>query len=217
MESGKRGLLITGGLAAGKEWLEYIKDGFDLVAAADSGIETAVEMGAQVDYAVGDMDSLSDARILEKFKKESIVKFEQDKDYTDTELGLSVLKDNGCGFRCIYGGGGGRLDHLLGIFSLFDRDDGPDLWITESAVIAQIRDTLVLNGMKGSIVSFFPAGVVNCTMVSYGLKWQLDGLEWSKGDAGVSNVVTEDSMRVTIRTGKLVFVGALETLKGLSL
>ena len=51
-------------------------------------------------------------------------------------------------------------------------------------------------------------------MTSYGLKWPLDRLQWRKGDAGVSNVVIEDRMEVKMLTGKLVFVGELETLKG---
>lgn len=214
MDSGKRGLLITGGAAPGKEWLQLIRERYDTVVAADSGLDTALRMGAEVDYAVGDMDSLSDESLLQDLPAESIIRFEQDKDFTDTELGLSVMKEKGCRFCCIFGGGAGRLDHIIGILSLFDRDDGPDMWITESAVIFLIRDTFTLNKMKGRVVSFFPMGTDVCTMTSYGLKWPLDCLQWRKGDAGVSNVVIEDRMEVKMLTGKLVFVGELETLRG---
>ncbi len=215
MIKGKRGLVITGGIAAGKEWFEIIKDQFDLIVAADAGYNTAINVGAQIDFVVGDMDSIGDEWQLDDLPKGSVRKFDQDKDYTDTEIGLRLLTEQGCRYRCIYGGGGGRLDHLIGILSLFDRIDGPDMWITESAVVVNIRDCFVLKGMPGSTISFFPIGVDRCTMTSTGLKWPLDSLEWSKGDTGVSNLAVSGDVKVKMHTGRLAFVGELETLKGL--
>ncbi len=210
------GLLITGGSAPEKRWFEFIKNSVDIVVAADSGVETAADIGVKIDYVVGDMDSLSDETILEKFPEKSVLRFEKDKDDTDTEIGLSVLREKGCTFRCIWGGGGGRLDHLIGILSLFDREDAPDMWLTESAVIVLIKDIFELEGMDGRTVSFFPLGTGTSTMVSSGLKWPLDTLKWRKGDTGVSNVTVSSHVEVKMCTGKLAFVGELETLRGLS-
>lgn len=211
----KSGLLITGGEAPGRRWFELVKDRFDIVVAADSGLLTAMNMEIKADYIVGDMDSIGDKRVLESFPDESIFTYERDKDYTDTEIGLSLLQRKGCVHRCIIGGGAGRLDHLIGILSLFDKTDAPDMWITNSAVVVMIRDIFRLKGMKGRTISFFPAGCEKSTMKSEGLKWPLDALGWKKGDLGVSNIVTSDEVEVTMRTGRLIFVGELETLRGL--
>ena len=211
----KKGLVITGGLAAEKRWFEMIKNRFDVLVAADSGYHTALAVGAEIDFIVGDMDSIGDRNMLDDIPREHVRKFDQDKDFTDTEIGLGLLAEQGCGYRCIYGGGGGRLDHLIGILSLFDRIDGPDMWVSESAVVVNIREDFVLTGMSGSTISFFPIGADRCTMTSTGLKWPLDGLEWSKGDCGVSNLATSGVVKVKMRTGRLAFVGELETLKGI--
>ena len=211
----KTGLLVTGGEAPERKWFDYVKNGYELVVAADSGVQTAMKMGVEIDYIVGDMDSIEDKEILTNFRNEQILTYDEDKDFTDTELGLSVLEKNGCTRTCIVGGGGGRLDHLIGILSLFDRENGPDVWITESAVIMMIRDTLTLKGLRGSTVSFFPAGLRKSSMKSSGLKWPLDTLEWQKGDAGVSNMIISETAQVTMRTGRLILVGELETLRGL--
>jgi thiamine pyrophosphokinase len=215
MTTGKSGLVITGGLAATKGWFDIVKKKFGLIVAADAGYHTAIALGADVDYVVGDMDSIGDRRLLEDLPKGSVRKFDEDKDFTDTEIGLELLKEKGCRYRCIFGGGGGRLDHLIGILSLFDRIDGPDMWITDSAVIVSISDSFVLTGMIDRTISFFPIGFDRCTMTSKGLKWPLDSLEWTKGDAGVSNLAISSEVKVTMRTGRLAFVGELETLKGI--
>ena len=215
MINGKSGLVITGGLAADKAWFDIVKKNFDVIVAADAGYHTALAVGADVDYVVGDMDSIGEERLLEDLPRGSVRKFDQDKDYTDTEIALQLLAEKGCRHHCIFGGGGGRLDHLIGILSLFDRNDGPDMWITDSAVIVSIRDCFVLTGMIGSIISFFPIGIDRCTMTSKGLKWPLDSLEWTKGDAGVSNLAISSDVMVTMHTGRLAFVGELETLKGI--
>jgi len=211
----KRGLVITGGLAAGKAYFDAVKSRFDLIVAADSGYHTAVDVGADIDFVVGDMDSIGEDRLLNDLPEDSVITYDRDKDFTDTEIALQLLKDKGCGYRCIYGGGGGRLDHLFGIFALFDRKDGPDMWITDSAVVVSIRERFVLKGMSGCTISFFPIGTDRCTMISAGLKWPLNSLEWVKGDAGVSNQALSDTVEVKMRTGSAVFVGGLETLKGI--
>ena len=215
MFDGKSGVVVTGGLAAEKKWFDLIKERFTLIVAADSGYRTAMEIGAKVDFAVGDMDSIGDRQVLKDLPKESVITFSPEKDFTDTEIGLNLLSEKGCVFKAIYGGGGGRLDHLIGIFALFDRDNGPDIWVTDTAVVVRIRERFVLKGMAGSTISFFPIGTNRCTMISTGLKWPLNGLKWTKGDAGVSNQAVSDTVEVQMRTGSAVFVGELETLKGM--
>lgn len=210
-----KGLVITGGLAPAREWFDYIRGRFDLVVAADSGLVTALNVGASVDRVVGDMDSLPDRGALAAFPAESVQVYSTEKDLTDTEIALEALRKLGCASTAIYGGGGGRLDHLMAILALFEREQYPWLWVSEGSVAVCIEAGMAFRGLKNRTVSFFPVGPEKCVMRSRGLKWQLDGLEWRKGDVGVSNVGTGDTIEIEMLSGRLLFVGPLDTLAGL--
>lgn len=177
--------------------------------AADSGIETALSWGIEPEVVLGDMDSLSDLSILDRFEEEQIRRYRQEKDYTDTELGLMELFDRGVDEAIIVGGGGGRLDHLLGIVALFDRDTAPRRWYTSREHVECIDEEYTFTGALGETVSFFPAGRRRCAMQSWGLKWPLDTLSWIKGDAGISNVVVSKKCRIRVTEGRLIMVRSL--------
>ncbi len=142
MVSSRRGLVVTGGLAPDRVWFDYLRGRFDVVVAADSGLMTAISVGVPVDRVVGDMDSLEDYEMLSVFPPESVQVFSTEKDFTDTEIGLQTLKEMGCTSTTIYGGGGGRLDHLIGILTLFERDNPPVLWVSDSSVAIFIDTTI---------------------------------------------------------------------------
>ncbi|MDR3192027.1 MAG: thiamine diphosphokinase, partial [Treponema sp.] len=93
-----------------------------LSVAADSGLMAAEGAGFRPDWIVGDMDSLDDPARLEKYPPERVLRYPGDKDFLDTELALSLLWEKGCTETWLLGGGGGRMDHLLGIRSLFERE-----------------------------------------------------------------------------------------------
>jgi thiamine pyrophosphokinase len=106
----------------------------------------------------------------------------------------------------IAGGGGGRLDHLLGLVSLFERDKFPTLWYTSRELIQVVEGTLVVTDCLGQTVSFFPLGGTVSGMSSKGLKWPLDELEWNRGDMGVSNVFSEGRCTISVSHGRLLMV-----------
>lgn len=43
-------------------------------------------------------------------------------------------------------------------------------------------------------------------MRSEGLKWPLDGINWRRGEAGISNVFTADRGRISVGEGKLLMI-----------
>lgn len=204
----ERGVVFTGGAAPKSRPLALELEGA-FVVAADSGIETALSWGVEPDVVLGDMDSLSDMRVLERFRDEQVRRFDEEKDYTDTEIALMELYDRGTDDVTLVGGGGGRLDHLLGIVALFDRDMHPTRWYTSREYVECIDRECVLNGAQGETVSFFPAGLDRCRMKSEGLKWPLDSLSWIKGDAGISNVVVSHRCRIRVIQGRLIMVRSL--------
>ncbi|MDR0400548.1 MAG: thiamine diphosphokinase [Treponema sp.] len=177
-----------------------------LIAAADSGLIAAEAAGFCPDWVVGDMDSLDDPARLEKYPPERVRRYPRDKDFLDTELALSLLWEKGCAETWVLGGGGGRLDHLLGIRSLFERERFPARWITarEDVRALEAPGELSLEIPPGGRVSVFPLGPGPWEAESRGLKWTLAGLSWNRGFIGVSNVAESGIFEVRALRGRFM-------------
>jgi thiamine pyrophosphokinase len=189
LNSDKAGLLVTGGDIPPFLALESRMTEFSFICAADSGLDAVRAWGLEPDLVVGDMDSLSDPAILGQYR--NVRTFPCDKDDTDTEIGIRELRNRGYGRVVVAGGGGGRLDHLLALRALLERDDGPDEWLTAAERIVRIRVATSFVVKPGTTVSVFPLGDGASGMKSCGLKWPLDGLSWDRGHFGVSNMATD--------------------------
>lgn len=199
-------IVVTGGHGPKRRIVEPYLEGASFVCACDSGFDLALDLGIELDLVVGDMDSISDQSLLDNIPPNRIRRFDQDKDETDTEIGIRAARERGASDIIVVGGGGGRLDHLLGILSIFHRDPLVRTWLTNNDEVVQITDRYERRALEGAVISFFPLAGELCTMHSRGLKWPLDPLEWTVGDAGVSNVVTEDPLYVEMITGRLLMV-----------
>lgn len=197
-------LVLTGGDYPDKETIfSYTHP--DLIIAADSGLDTAEKLNIECDLIIGDLDSVSRTS-LKKYAEEKIIQYPEDKDYSDTELAIIKAREMGCTHITIAGGGGGRMDHLFAIKSLFDRQTSPDLWITDNCVVILIKERYTIMGASNKILSFFPVGTEVCRMTSIGLKWPLDDLEWKTGDCGISNVALKNEVKIEMISGKLICV-----------
>jgi thiamine pyrophosphokinase len=117
--------------------------GEPVTAAADSGLSAAEAAGVKPDWIIGDMDSVDGSR-LAAYGPDRILRYPADKDYTDTELAVSLLREKGCRRIWIAGGGGGRIDHLFAIRSLFEREQPPERWITAREDIRCLQSPGVL-------------------------------------------------------------------------
>lgn len=110
----KKALVITGGYCD-TEGLGHPDAGdYDLVIAADSGLDTAEKLGIQADIIVGDFDSLGRVpgdRVTEK--EAQVIQLPCEKDVTDTMFACSCAAERGCREITILGGTGGRADHTL--------------------------------------------------------------------------------------------------------
>jgi thiamine pyrophosphokinase len=189
-----RGIAFIGGEGPGEAVCGRLARAADLVVAADSGLLAAEKAGIRPDWIVGDMDSLDDARRLDAYPPERIIRYPPDKDFTDTELALKLLWEQGCDEVWLSGGGGGRTDHLLAIRSLFERDPSPDRWVTSAEDMRRLRRGGMLafpeTGRVGEAlrgISVFPLGTGPWKAESRGLRWPLDRLPWDRGFFGVSN------------------------------
>ncbi|MDR1178623.1 MAG: thiamine diphosphokinase [Spirochaetaceae bacterium] len=212
-----RGIAFIGGEGPSPEISGKLAGEADLCAAADSGLMAAEEAGLHPDWITGDMDSLDDMSRLEKYPADRVIRYSHDKDYTDTELVLELLWSRGCDEVWLIGGGGGRLDHLLAIRSLFEREKAPDRWITAG------EDSFCLDSAKTdareftqarSGVSVFPLGNGPWKISSGGLKWPLDTVAWNRGFAGVSNEAPEGRFSVSVSAGRFLVILEAGTRRG---
>ena len=206
----RSGLLVIGGTGPSPARLSECARGVGFVVAADSGLDSCVAAGVVPDLVVGDMDSLSDPGLLRGFPSERVLLFPRDKDETDTEIGLRILHERGWGHVTIAGGAGGRIDHLLGVAGLFERDAPPARWITGREDLLLVSGEAVFPGWAGSTVSVFPVGDRAAELHSEGLKWPLDGLELRRGFCGISNVAEADPVLIRVGFGKLLVVHSFE-------
>ncbi|MDR3337529.1 MAG: thiamine diphosphokinase [Treponema sp.] len=227
-ESPMRGIAFIGGEGPGAALCRRLATeagaggGAALLVAADSGLIAMENAGLVPDWIIGDMDSLDDTSRLEAYSPGRIRRYPHEKDYTDTELALSLLREQGCDTAWLVGGGGGRTDHLLAIRSLFERDPSPDRWITAQEDIRRLRpgEDLVFScsvtegggessakKLKG--ISVFPLGTGPWKAESRGLKWPLDDLPWDRGFFGISNEAPEGSFSIKAVEGRFLVLAPL--------
>jgi len=189
-----------------------------LIIAADSGLDAAEKAGIKPDRIIGDMDSLKDSSSLASYPFQNIIRHPHDKDFTDTELAFLLAAEKGCGRIWIIGGGGGRIDHLFGIRSMFERDNFPVRWITSAEDIHCIDadnrgagSEIFLTLRKDMAVSVFPLGDGPWEAGSSGLKWPLKGLPWHRGFFGLSNVAVDGEFSITAVKGRFMVILPLMT------
>lgn len=207
--SGYNGLLLTGGEGPNRKQLNAVITDPGLTIAADSGFDLALALGIIPDLLVGDLDSIKTSREYRNFPREQMVVYPPDKEKTDTEIGLDILRERGCKRIILAGGGGGRLDHILSIVQLLERIDGPDIWLTSRERIEVIDAIIEFTGKEGEVISFLPLDPVVRGISSTGLKWPLDTMYWERGKrgvSGISNCVTASEVRVGVDEGRLLMI-----------
>jgi thiamine pyrophosphokinase len=204
------GIIFTGGEGPPSKLIKQLLEEANspLLIAADSGLLAAENAGLLPDWVIGDMDSLNDISRLAALPPERVIRTPRDKDYTDTELAFSHAVKQGCDEIWIIGGGGGRIDHLFGIRSLFERDIFPIRWVTDNADIRCIeaKSEICCCLEKGAIVSVFPLGAGPWRAASSGLKWPLNGVSWDRGFFGLSNIAVNGEFSIVAETGRFMII-----------
>jgi thiamine pyrophosphokinase len=205
------GAAFIGGEGPSIEKCREIAARADVLAAADSGLMLAEDAGLRPDIIAGDMDSLDDEARLAKYAPDCVHRFPRDKDLTDTEIAVDLLRDAGCTEILLVGGGGGRLAHIFAIKALVGEcgvcewHTGRESILLLSSKISQ-KAKINLRGNKGAVVSVFPIGDAPHIATSENLKWPLDGLEWNAASFGISNVALSDDVTIASTAGSFLVI-----------
>lgn len=191
-------VIFTGGIAPEPEkTVSYFKNtgSPDFVIAADSGLETLekysiffaineseLNISFKPEFILGDMDSIKNVSLLQKYKETKKEKFPEDKDFSDTELALKkaydVLKEKGIPRKqaviTLVGGDGGRIDHLIGILETFSSKEKPDVWLCSEQRVYSLEkkeSIIIKNLVKKDNISIYNIGNQKNDFKAKGLEW----------------------------------------------
>ena len=211
--SGVHTVVIIGGAPILAEALLGLPTGA-LYIAADSGLDHALAAGLRPTVLVGDLDSVGAAALAWAHEHNvEILEHSPDKDFTDTELAISVAVLRGATHLTVLSGGGDRLDHSLGALTALGHASLCNL----TAIEARWADSLVrvLHGPAQADVRMAVGATFSVLalhgpadgVVVEGARWPLHDAHIDAGSSyGVSNVAVASTIAVGVRSGVLTVI-----------
>ena len=203
-------IIVIGGLAPDRR-LANILDKPDVVVAADAGLHHAIDLGLRVNVVVGDMDSVDQALLVgAEVNGVEVIRAPRDKDLTDTELALRHAAERGATRLTVVTGGGGRLDHQLGVIaSLAHRDLAHCVvaawWDTARIDVLHGPNSVEVTGNVGEIIGLHAFGGEARGVTTNGLKWNVDRETFpAHSSRGVSNEFSQASASISVEHGTLI-------------
>lgn len=212
-------LIITGGPIQEAFAQSYISQGnWDLVIAADKGLELCHSCMIVPDLILGDFDS-SDQEILSYYQShypDRIRRYPSRKNETDTELALNEAFLYPDKEIHILGALGGRIDHMLANISLLqiavDRkricyliDESARLFMTDHPVVIQ-KDHL-----SKDLVSILAYGTDVTGLTLEGFAYDTKDLTLpAAGSRGISNYLVSDEGKISFTSGTVLVIETLE-------
>lgn len=205
-------VIVTGGDAVPASVYAAAVDAPDLVIAADSGLDHAIDAGLSPDVLVGDLDSVTPEGLAAfRSRGGQIIAHPTDKDDTDLSLAIDLAIDHGATSITVLGGAGDRLSHVLGNCAAIAsavRRNVATTWHSDGTTVYMASQTLrvAIDGHRGDLVSLLPFGGPASGVSTNGLRWSLSGETLGvAATRGVSNEMTGDSAQVQV-SGGLLFV-----------
>ncbi|MFC4387357.1 thiamine diphosphokinase [Gracilibacillus marinus] len=106
--------IVAGGTIHSLDLLHNYHRQIDVWIGADRGAFVILEANIELDYAVGDFDSVSETEREEiSHKAKKMFTFPKEKDETDLDLAVKLALENNPSQLYFFGVTGGRLDHEL--------------------------------------------------------------------------------------------------------
>lgn len=213
-------LIITGGFIDIDFVKSYLKEeSFDMIIAADRGVETAKVLNIPVNYILGDFDSLNQT-ILQEVKSQLtnekslfvLKEFPPEKDYTDTHLAIVTAIEAGATSVTILGATGTRLDHVVANMNLLATflDHHIDAKIVDSHNQIYVIDTdkhLYREKVHGKYVSLIPYTDLVTGVTLIGFKYPLHNATLTKDSSlGISNELLDEEGIIKIDKGILIVI-----------
>lgn len=206
-------LIITGG-TTDKVFIEdYLKSNkFDVIIAADKGLETLYKLKVMPNYIIGDFDSI-DTKVLKQYENTNIpiTYLKPEKDYTDTHMALKKAIEIGSKEITIIGGIGTRLDHTLANINILKEaldNNVKAKIINENNEIMLINNEVTINkNNKFKYISLLPLTTKVSGITLEGFKYLLYDAALNIGESiGVSNEQISDLAKIKIKEGIAILI-----------
>lgn len=206
----ERVVIIANGIAPDEATVRrWLRPGDGLICA-DGGARTALALGLRPDAVVGDLDSLDEAQQAQLGAMGCrMAVYPVAKDWTDLELALKLAVEQGAAEIVILGALGGRIDQELAniLLLLLPELEVPARIVDERQEMFVARGEATIMGQAGHVVSLIPLGGDVTGIVTEGLLYPLRDEPLLAGPArGISNVMTGEVARVTLKSGALLIV-----------
>ena len=194
------------------EWLKQNK--YDLLIAADSGMNFLHRNNIEPDIIAGDFDSVSSAS-LDAFTNRNdveILRLNPIKDDTDTEFVIREAIRRGATEITVLGATGTRLDHVLGNMHLLGIgvQEGVQIQLVDAHNrIRMISGEVEIKRQEqfGDFVSFLPIDGTVKGVTLEGFKYPLENATISSfSSLGISNEIVEEAACVKIKHGVLLMI-----------
>ena len=183
----------------------------DLIIAADSGAETALQYGHVPAIVVGDFDSLTMSTTELEARGSTLVRAEVEKDETDTELAIQVALAHGATNITILGAiGGSRFDHTMANVLLLAGIEVVPIRIVDGLMTCWLLrgpGSTSIVGKEGDLLSLFPLTTEATGVRTRDLYYPLQGESLRFGrPRGVSNVLMSEHAEVSLEDGMLLVI-----------
>ncbi|MCH5332753.1 MAG: thiamine diphosphokinase [Agathobacter sp.] len=191
-----------------------LKGGYEVVMAADHGMEFLYRAKILPDIIVGDFDSV-DEEILDYYRGQQQIDVcarPTEKDDTDTECAIREAIARGAKEITIIGGTGTRIDHMLGNIALLGIGLEEDVKIALLDLHNRIRMidrpiTLRKSEQYGKYISLIPFSDQVTGVTLTGMKYPLENYTMSGfGSLGVSNEIVEPEAQISLTGGRLLIM-----------
>lgn len=208
-------LIVTGGDTSDEFASQVVKNGgYEIIIAADSGMEFLYRVGIVPDIIVGDFDS-ADADILDFYREQEQIEIcvlNPVKDDTDTESAIREAIDRGATNITIIGGTGTRLDHVLGNITLLGigLEEGVSITLLDPHNCVRMYDrpvTIKKEEQYGQYISVLPYSdfVENVTIT--GMKYPLNNYRMGGFNSlGVSNEIVDEEAHISFDKGIILLI-----------
>jgi thiamine pyrophosphokinase len=181
----------------------------DLILCADGGANYTYNLGINPDFIIGDMDSIAD-EVREYYQRQGIKfkKYPCSKDFTDTQLALSLAEELGADDIVMVGTLGGRLD--LTMSNIYA---GMEMALrgrkichySPDCTVYLLTDRLILEGRKGDRVSILSLSAQSHGVCEIGFVYPLHNAVIDKTNPyAVSNIIQDNMAEISLSQGILL-------------
>ncbi len=181
----------------------YFQEADEMLVGVDSGLEYLINHHMSIDLAIGDFDSIDPKYVVQLgLISHKVIKLEPEKNMTDLAFAIDYLYQN-YDYEVIevYGGIGGRIDHLLANINLLKRYDLR--FIDNHNRVFTLKKGRYHLDNTHHYISFFAIEDVYDLNIK-GFKYELDNYYLNASDSiCVSN---EGSGDITFTKGKLLVI-----------